>query len=298
MVEQYEEGIIVKFFKISPKVTEELKITEKNFDIAKNQNPNLYQGDICYGICPYCDNPVQLIGIIKEIKREPFGKHCKKDIDYVAKHDEESYEYCPYNSNRKSVTKDSRKKKVTERDIRIYNLIKEHFDQIIYIIRQDYDLYISNQKAQEILELAVKQEIWKYPGIDEGNIPWIMIYLGMENNIFGKLVKINSPLYQCLKEIGFVLEEAGNKYAKIGKQKKYFNYNYSFGFHERKVTEKGDLDEYVIAVLTEPDIYEYKELFRYKIEINHQRFHNLITSDKANQYRDKELLDIAEKIMR
>lgn len=51
-----------------------------------------------YGICPSCLNPVQLIGIAKQIKVIPYGKHTGKDILGFPKWNYIKYEYCPYAS--------------------------------------------------------------------------------------------------------------------------------------------------------------------------------------------------------
>ena len=289
----------MRFFKVSIKSNKDLLINKENFNRARLQNKHLFQNDNCYGICPYCDSPIQLLGIIREIKCNPYGKHCGKNIPYVGKHNQQAFEYCPYNSGRKAVTKNDRKGQISEREVRIYNLIREHFDQIIYIIKQDSGLYISNQRARQMLQLACVRTVWQYPEIDEANIPWIFMYICDSQSLFGRYVRENSELFKVLKSKGVHLEDSNmNGYKRIGKVKgKYMNWSYSFGYHSRTVDQDGYLKEFISPVIVIPDEVEYREVWRTKLEINHQRFHNLIHSEKSEQYRNHELIDIANEIM-
>lgn len=289
----------MKFFKVSVKSNQDLQVNTYNFNKARLQNKHLFQNDNCYGICPYCDSPVQLLGIIREIKYEPYGKHCGKDIPYVGQHNQQAFEFCPYNSGRRAVTRNDRKEHITEREVKIYNLIREHFDQIIYIIKQDSGLYISNERARRMLQSACVRTVWQYPDIDEANIPWILMYICDSQSLFGRYVEEDSQLYNVLKAKEVALEDSDmNGYKRIGKvNNQYMNWSYSFGYHSRTVNQQGYLQEYISPVIVIPDEVEYKEVWKGKLEINHQRFYNLIHSEKSEQYRNQDLIQIAREIM-
>lgn len=288
----------MKFFKISPESNEDLKVNREKFEIARLQNPNLHQNDICYGICPYCDSPVQLLGIFRKIETKPYGKHCGKDIPNVGRHHQSVFEYCPYNSHKRAVSKTDRRKDVTERDIKIYNLIKEHFDQIIYILKKDCDVYISHGRARKILEMAKIRTVWQYPEIDEANLPWIILYLYDEINIYGQYIRIDSELHKALikHNIKFEPEDKVKGFVRVGKQDKNITWNYSFAIHKRYVNKDGCFKEYIKAVVTKPNLNGLVKIYEKKIPINHQRFYNLMNSENAPKYRNEELLKIAQEV--
>ncbi len=52
-----------------------------------------------FGVCPSCLTPIQLIGLVREIKVSSYGKHTGKAIEGVARWNQIKYEYCPYLSN-------------------------------------------------------------------------------------------------------------------------------------------------------------------------------------------------------
>lgn len=62
-------------YEITTKVFEEVTGHRHPFEQV-NHNRTISQ----YGICPSCLNPVQLIGIAKQIKVSPYGKHTGKNI--------------------------------------------------------------------------------------------------------------------------------------------------------------------------------------------------------------------------
>ena len=64
-----------KRYKITP--YEFSETTERKFPFEQiNEQGRISQ----YGICPSCLNPIQLIGVVKEIKGNPYGKHTGKNI--------------------------------------------------------------------------------------------------------------------------------------------------------------------------------------------------------------------------
>ena len=285
----------MKFFKVKPSDTKEYSMTRNDFDAARQRNESLYQNHNCYGICPYCSNPVQLLGIMRTIEVSPYGKHCGKTIPSVAIHNITNYEYCIYASHQKAVNKDDRKTEVTDRDKRIFEMIRKYITQIMYIIKQDSDIYISKSLQKDIIDICCNRSVWLYPWIDEANIPWVMMYQYGAINLYGKYIKIGSPLYQELLKRGFVFEKEDKVrgYQQILKQTKYFNYSYSFAFHKRRVKEDGHLEEYIIATLFDKE--KEQEILRTRIDIHHQRFHDLLNTKKP--YNDQELIEYTKAVM-
>jgi hypothetical protein len=81
----------------------------------------------------------------------------------------------------------------------------------------------------------------------------------------------------------------------------FMKMNYMFTKHRRTVlndevieTIEVNLDE---NISKNPDEREWKFLWKDEIQINEHRFLNFVVSTETEEYRNKKLLDIAEKIM-
>lgn len=75
----------MKTYKASVNSQKEYAVTQKDFDIARLDNPNLFQDGRYYGVCPYCNSPVKLIGLTHEIKVSPYAQHTEGDVASIAK---------------------------------------------------------------------------------------------------------------------------------------------------------------------------------------------------------------------
>ena len=288
----------MRFFKISQYDREEYPVNRENFDLARSRNKMLFQGESCYGICPYCDSPVQLIGIFRKTENVPYGKHCGKDVPDVGTHNQEVFEYCPYRADRKKAGKEDRIFHISERERNLYRLLRNHFDQVIYLLKQDTGLYFSKRTAEEMLKTAHERRIWLYPEADEANLPWMFAYLSDPIGLYGRYVRIGSNLYIFLKERGVSLEACSmDGYERVGKRGAFFSWYYFFGYHERKVVD-GKLLEYLRPqVMIHQDIINNHSIWEEKIKIDHQRFFRLAHSEKAGGFRNRELLEIAARVL-
>lgn len=73
-------------FKLSQGNGKLYDITKRNFEeLTNKKKPYMLTGKDgqtrCFGICPACDNPIQLIGLYKKLENtdRPYGRHYNRD---------------------------------------------------------------------------------------------------------------------------------------------------------------------------------------------------------------------------
>lgn len=66
-------------FKLTTGKQQVWKINRDNFELATKKQQPWYQSinghDGFFAVCPACDNPVQLVGMLARGKTKPYGKH-------------------------------------------------------------------------------------------------------------------------------------------------------------------------------------------------------------------------------
>lgn len=282
------------------------------YDISKQNFERLTQGRSPYvavgkdgqtrhfGVCPACENPIQLIGLYKKMKHteRPYGKHYNRDA-FIAVHNEQAYRYCPYavhiyNSSNKELKPD-----LTDFERNIYYTLRENFDLAIYLLSQISGLKVNESFASLILQEYLSSQGYMYYGATLYNIPWMLLYFLNAKPCFGKFVREGSPLYEMLKKRKDVslIQLSDSPYYQVKGNESWLSLEFSTLFHERKVVEDEVQEEiYINLVSSGPDGLPKQEDSA-RLVINEYRFPNLVRSEKAKQYRNEGLLQIANKLM-
>lgn len=289
----------MKKFKAVVGDTEEFDVTEEEFERALTKDVYLKDGKKLYGVCPHCEGPTRLIGLyLAESSRTAYARHNQESVENVASRTVYT-NYCPYNTH--SIEHDPSDKyiRVTKHSMAIFRLIEDYFDKIIYIIKKEYGIYVSNNKAIDILEQLNDFEVWYCTAIDEGNIPWVIMYHLNAENLYGKLIRANSPLYNALKKQGIKFEKTpySNLERFLGVQGNSFAWTYKITNHRRKIDENDNLIETFDEVVFEETSKGQVERYKRTIEIDRQYLHNLIHSEKSKNYRNYDLVEQARKVM-
>lgn len=270
-------------FKATIEDNKEYEVTETDFKIACKVNRELEKDGSYYGICPHCDGPVQLIGLYKQKNSAtvPYARHTTDSIQGVATRTIAT-DYCPLNTHHKEFNPEDRLVVVTKHSVSMFNAIIEYWNEILFIIRQEYGVYISKEKEKAILKSIKNAEVWLYPYVDLRNLPWVILYrLPIEDLAF-KWIRKDSELYTVLVEKGIKLEKKTDNCYQIIRQDHYFNWNYRFtGFKQTLVDDEivDTIEECVVEQIKERP--GYIEHFNAVKTINRNRFYNLIHSEKA-----------------
>lgn len=145
-------------FKISVDTQQVHKITRENFDqVTKSRllvSANQWSPG-WFAVCPACDNPIQIIGMLE--RDAPYGKHFFPTAGAVAvplkgRVDKEEYEWCPYASKNKHLTRDDRRVAGSELAVLIKQTLIEQFDRVIYLLEKGTGMRISFATAKQMLE--------------------------------------------------------------------------------------------------------------------------------------------------
>ena len=289
----------MKRFKIRTGKCEPHDITRENFERYTRKEKGKYVQigkDLeqrCFAVCPACDNPIQLIGLYKGDKT--YGKHYCRSVANIAEHNEQAYRLCPYASNNYSPpNKEDRKAEMTEFELEIYNIVREHFDQIIYLLKKETGLYIDASFARSILRNYYAARGWMYNWATLYNIPWMLLYLYSGFDVFGMLVSKESSLHKFLQgNRRYKLEEQSDFYDKI-KTTQWTKSNLMLSNHKRSV-ESDAVCEAVTLDLAIEENGSWTSVWEKTLEINENRFPRLINSESRETFRDEALLSIARE---
>ena len=292
----------MKKFKIYTGLSTPCEINVENFEqLTRKRKPYHEVGKDGiprdFGVCPACNNPIQLIGLYKKLENtdHPYGKHYNRSLSF-APYNEAAYHFCPYSSNSREVKKESRKKELTDYERNIYNAVREYFDLAVYIIQQDTGIYIGERMARRILEDYISEEGHMYYWATLYNIPWMLLYFLRPRPCYGLEVRTGSPLEVFLSSRKDVRLTQGRhkEYVKVDKVNKFLNLKFVSILHKRQVIEDEVKETLHFNVFLDNNIFPLKELFGTDMVINEFRFPALVQKVK---YRQQWLIDLAKEIM-
>ncbi|HHH9391422.1 TPA: hypothetical protein ACP319_006378, partial [Pseudomonas aeruginosa] len=145
-------------YKLKPEETDERPIERERFEEeTRRQEPwfstseNGTEGH--FAVCPACDNPVQIIGLyhLPANVTRPYGRHYARSVRDLAEADEEARENCPYFKPRVH-QKTERKASVDGTPLKILKILIEQFDRVVYLLRKELGVNISQNLAIRMLE--------------------------------------------------------------------------------------------------------------------------------------------------
>ena len=267
-----------------------------------------------FGLCPACENPVQLIGLYKRIRNDamqPYAKHYNRDAE-IAKHNEYTYKFCPYASHIYTSQTYETKTEVSELEYNIYCILRENFDAAVYLMQQISGLYLSKAEVQDLLRDYIVNDGHLYYGATIYNLPWMLLYIYTmpAKPCFGRIIKKGSFLYnafQQVPDIGYEDCDYLPQYVRVkGKDGVFLDRNFAFVKHKRTVVndEVSESMELTISKKVWTDAkfdIQFAKLKNNQLQINETRFPHLLASAKMLAYRKTErsqmLLGMAKEQM-
>ena len=285
-------------------------ITEQNFfEVTGNEPPYCVKGANgerrLYAVCPLCDNPIQIIGLYKdtpEAGRKPYGRHNKGTIPHLAQYDEGEYLDCPYaNPNRKTLSKYRRPESKIGRQI--YDLLREQFDRVIYLLKKDTGIFISEATAAYMLKEYLGDRGYLYRVATLYNLPWSFAFGTLPKKLYGRKIIQGSELHKALHEhcpdVIFI-GESKDEYVQVKPRgKRNLGLYYAFyNFRQHQGSDTDDSENIVETV----DFVVYRsqgvrkiltEIYKKTITINPDYFMNLVCLAEEKAYRNETLLNLA-----
>jgi len=302
----------MKYFKVQARrMAERYEITSEEFTkrtARKKPFEQCISGSTLsqFAICPSCLNPIQLIGINKTINCAPYGRHTGKTIPGLPTWNYYKYKYCPFSKKEdKRNPNDKERLKISEDVIELYNMLKNQFDRVVYVIRNELYIDCSEKFWIKALKQFVSSEAFCYPWLTETNLPYIFAYIGMQHlPLLGQKFMIGTDLYDALcsrNNVKFVYlkDKDGNdlkesKYRRLSHCGDYVKLCFRFTNHKQQAYDGKELKETMLFCID--DLQANTTIYEKTISFDETYFMNIIASGKEEK-RQKWLLDIAEKNM-
>jgi len=292
-------------FKTKPGLREEYPISEENFTkVTKRKEPYIKQTekeDKYYAVCPECDNPIIIVGLLKKTKesgRKPYGRHHKGSILGLAEYNERDYRNCSYSMPRWKKPR-SKRRADSKMAKEILKVLKEQYDRVIYILEKDIEIKITKSFAEELLCSYIRNKAWLNYNSTPYNLPWKLLEASRGCKLFGRKIKKNGRLHEALllNCSGVLLQESEEKRVKVMcKKGKFLDIDFYFTKHIKDIKDDHlhESIEFVVAEGSAPDI---REIYRKKIEIQKNYLVNLINLPEHKGKRNEEYLEIARRLL-
>lgn len=273
-------------------------------------------GKRAYAVCPYCDNPIVLYGIVSELAdRNPYGAHVRKSVKKFS-YNERTFSYCPAYTGRQTPRKADRYEHMQPINREIYNCLRGNLSSAVYILSQDLGLLLSEKEVEGMLRGYLASEAYMYCGATLYNIPWMLLYFSGEYiPLWHARVRKGSWLHEFLRErkdlsLSPVISSKGEEttYLCVEKTGKWLDLRLDFVEHEQKYSSKEDVVRGTIAVRLStrdrndrqvgPDgkvFQKDKTKIIKKLDINEYRHPNLTASE--NKVVRAKLQELAYQFM-
>lgn len=274
-------------FQIKKEDDKPLKLTVKNYENKTNKREPFYQNKNNkikhYAICPACKNPIIIVNLyvdktLDENERKmPFhAKHCKYDVDDLAKYCEESYNTCPLAkpSAFGGTAKVRSKKKRNE----IVSLIKNYPVALYNEIRGITGIDFSESTFSNMITNFIESEGYYYKYINKYNLPYGFLNMQKSIRIYKNKLFYSSfrnELIQCIDKSNYFKFT----YDKIMPKFKDGFYEIELYLSDHKI--HSDLEsETIDIVIIEKHKDVITEVFRKTLTLNLEKYINIIDKQR------------------
>lgn len=282
-----------------------IPIIKEVFETETKREPPFYQikneRNLVFALCPACGNPIQIIGFYKDNEKpfmdnpkKPFGRHYCKDIEKIGKHNQTTYEMCPYRRKKHYIRTEKRAgESLTGVQIRLKFI--EHFDKVVHVAQKSMEIRYGEGIIKKMLLHYKAWEAWQYTGATLENIPWTFLYMSDSQQLYGQYIKKGGYLHRELKKKKYeaILTSSGDFVKFCGFTVKTKRLKHFFTKHISTPND-GKINEHFTAmfvitdeILQTPDIVVLEKI----IYFDHDYFFNLLHYEKWD--KNEQLLKLA-----
>ena len=169
-----------------------LMINEENFYLAtRERKPYVVDsGGVksFYAVCPECDNPIQLIGLLRRqqdsLPHRPYGRHTGHDVPGVAVYDEDAYLSCPFSDPGYWRT-DRKRKPSNPTGQALYRIMRDRFDRVEYAWRESSGLLLGIKSLRRALTVWRNDKGWLNYGSTYHNLPQMLFFGLPQETLYG-----------------------------------------------------------------------------------------------------------------
>lgn len=158
-----------------------LMINEENFATRERKPYVVDSGGVksFYAVCPECDNPIQLIGLLRRqqdsLPYRPYGRHIGHDVPGVAVYDEDAYLSCPFSDPGYWRT-DRKRKPSNPTGQALYRIMRDRFDRVEYAWRESSGLLLGIKSLRRALTIWRNDKGWLNYGSTYHNLPQMLFF--------------------------------------------------------------------------------------------------------------------------
>jgi len=243
-----------------------------------------------FAVCPACDNPIQIIALYRLRGRNSpvcHGRHVSRDVPGLVDYSQAAYDLCPYANPNLQLEPTMRRNGDDPMGRVLLQLLREQFDRVIYIISKVTGIRISESLAHDMLEIFLGMRGHLYVGANICNLPWIFAYLSNAQNLFGRVIKADSPLRCDLeKHKKICFNEKGQIQNAPGERVDLLRFCF---MHHAVGHSAPSIKETIQFVVSEGETILYQET----LIIDPMYFHNLVNLPPERARRQQQFLDIA-----
>jgi len=247
-----------------------------------------------YGVCPWCDNPVQLVGMVKSGnpgQKAPHGRHLNHRQAGFEVFDPHKLRGCPYQRKGRPFSPEERDPPSVT-GLKIRRIAVEHFDRLIFVLKRDTGIFFSPRLAAAMLEAWLAGEHWRYSGASLRNIAWMIAYMAPNIALKGQYLREGSPIFKALS--GYL----------TGERQVTVRSGLGVHFQKHKIAAQDGAEareslEMVVSDFSSTNYApEAPVVFQQTLVLDHPRFLALLSVRQDHPARDEGLLDIASQLGR
>ncbi|AZI15172.1 hypothetical protein [Avibacterium paragallinarum] len=308
----------MKIYKLSINTQKEYHIgnNSEQFERLTQRKAPYYQHNpkgilTAYAICPGCNNPIELIGMIRQPKdKRRYGKHCGYNVMGLALNNVEDYHCCKYRA-RQHYVRTQRRNVASPLAIQILNQLKTQFDRIIYLLKVTTGIQITPNLAEKMLITYLSSKGQYYTGADLRNTPWIFAYLSNSQSLYQQRI---SKKYEKATELICALRQSKDieiienesSYIITNKPNKFTTIAFCFHSHKVIAKENGEIiEKMTYSISEEKDKFDFDDpknplnnvLWTTEIQFDYDFYQKLIFSKKNEDKRQHNYLAIANKLI-
>lgn len=205
-----------------------LMINEENFYLAtRERKPYVVDsGGVksFYAVCPECDNPIQLIGLLRR--------------------QQDSLPHRPSDRKRKPSNPTGQA---------LYRIMRDRFDRVEYAWRESSGLLLGIKSLRRALTVWRNDKGWLNYGSTYHNLPQMLFFGLPQETLYGQCVSKDSPLASRLAAVdGIFLEPSGfsDSYLRI-KTSRFVDVGFVLGARKARVVNDRLTETFLLGVNVE-----------------------------------------------
>ena len=258
--------------------------------------------DFYYGVCPICENPIIIVNLYKQ-ERKLHGRHGNQSIPHLAKLDVVSRNSCKYYTGKSKDEEGTQREKNAKINKVYAKSMRDNFDIHVAYFEKITGIELKNEAYRERLISWINNDKSRDYECTNTTLPFTLFYGLVEHQLFGKKIRVGSPIYEILSssplcEVVELKKYTYNNLCHIeGKPGAgFFFLKFNLEDYHRKMTVDRCVETMELRVLYRKQAGTDAELYTKVIEIDSQDWFSFCNN--YSKPRNQELLGIAQEAFR